>query len=78
MTVTVYTTPNCTGCRLTKRELDKLNLPYDTVDLDTDAESYAYVTEHLGYTAAPVVVVESPTGTEHWSGFRLERIRALI
>lgn len=28
----------------------------------------------LGYAAAPVVVA----GGEHWSGFRLDRLRALV
>lgn len=77
MAVTVYTTPKCTGCRATKRELAKYNIDFDEVNLENDPESHEYVTAHLGYTAAPVVVVDSPTGTVHWSGFRPERIQEL-
>jgi glutaredoxin-like protein NrdH len=71
--VTVYTLPNCVQCDQTKRHLDKGQVEYTTVDLSTDKEAYDMVVG-LGYQSAPVVV----TAGEHWSGFRLEKLKNLV
>jgi glutaredoxin-like protein NrdH len=70
--VTVYTTPSCQQCEMTKRVLAKHAIEHEVVDLSKDEDSMSYVRE-LGYTAAPVVVA----GDEHWSGFRLEKLNGL-
>lgn len=72
--VTVYTQPNCIQCVMTKKQLDKLGIAHDTVDVSADPEAHAYV-RGLGYTAAPVVVVND--GEEHWAGFRPDRLKGL-
>lgn len=72
--VTVYTQPNCVQCTMTKKQLDKLGIAHDTVDVTTDPEAHAYVTG-LGYAAAPVVVVND--GEDHWAGFRPDRLKEL-
>ena len=72
MTITVYTKPACVQCNATYKALDKLGLDYDIVDITEVAEARDYVMA-LGYLQAPVVVA----GTEHWSGFRPYRIRAI-
>ncbi|CAM5346563.1 Glutaredoxin-like protein NrdH OS=Tsukamurella paurometabola (strain ATCC 8368 / DSM / CCUG 35730 / CIP 100753 / JCM 10117 / KCTC 9821 / NBRC 16120 / NCIMB 702349 / NCTC 13040) OX=521096 GN=Tpau_4274 PE=4 SV=1 [Tsukamurella paurometabola] len=41
------------------------------VSEDTDARDYVM---SLGYLQAPVVVVETAT-TDHWSGFRPDKLR---
>lgn len=73
MTVTVYTKPACVQCTATSRALKAHGLSYRSVDLSLDAEALDYV-RALGYTSAPVVVVD---GGVHWSGFRPDRIKAL-
>jgi len=73
MQVTVYTTPTCPQCEMTKKVLTKGNIEFEVVDLSTDPEAMAYVKEELGYAAAPVVVA----GTQHWSGFRLGALQNL-
>lgn len=70
--VTVYTNPGCGQCITTFRALDKANVGYDVVDLSTDAVALTRVRE-LGYSQAPVVVTDS----DHWSGFRPDKIKAL-
>jgi glutaredoxin-like protein NrdH len=74
MQVTVYTTPTCPQCDMTKKTLTRGGINYDIVDLSADAEAMAYVTKELGYSAAPVVVA----GEQHWSGFRLGAIQNLV
>ena len=72
MTITVYTKPACVQCNATYRALDKQGISYDIVDITEEREARDYVMA-LGHLQAPVVVA----GTEHWSGFRPDRIKAL-
>jgi glutaredoxin-like protein NrdH len=73
--ITVYTQPSCIQCTMTKKQLDKLGIDHDTVDVTQDPDAHAYVTG-LGYTAAPVVVVND--GEDHWAGFKPDRLRGLV
>lgn len=72
MTITVYTKPACVQCNMTCKALDKEGLAYEVVDISEDAEARDYVMA-LGYLQAPVVIA----GSDHWSGFRPDRIKAL-
>lgn len=76
MRVTVYTKPLCPQCDATKRRLTKRGVEFTTVDLTTTPAALEYVTGDLGYSQAPVVVVEDGTEENHWSGFRPDRIDA--
>lgn len=73
MQVTVYTTPSCPQCEMTKKTLTRENIRYEVVDLSQDEAAMSMVKEELGYSAAPVVVA----GETHWSGFRLGSIMNL-
>ena len=68
--ITVYTTPICQQCRLTKMWLDRHGVEYTTVDITAPEHTAdAAAIKALGYTAAPVVAVGQ--GYEvAWSGFR--------
>lgn len=71
--VTVYTTPNCVQCNMTKREFDKAGIEYTVVDLSTNPKKTAEFKE-LGYLAVPIVT----TDVKVWAGFKLSKIRSLI
>ncbi|MDD4866621.1 MAG: glutaredoxin-like protein NrdH [Mycobacterium sp.] len=70
--ITVYTKPACVQCTATYKALDRQGLSYETVDITLDREARDYVMA-LGYLQVPVVV----TGSDHWCGFRPDRIKAL-
>ena len=70
--VTVYTTKNCVQCMSTKRQLQKYNIEFTEVSLETVPEKLAEFKE-AGYVSAPIVT----TDTKIWSGFRLEKIKNL-
>lgn len=72
MQVTVYSTPSCVQCNATYRALDRQGITYTVVDLTQDDGAMQMV-KSLGYTQAPVVIA----GTEHWSGYRPDRISNL-
>ncbi|MFC5931526.1 glutaredoxin family protein [Cryobacterium melibiosiphilum] len=75
LTVTVYTTgPSCIRCKMTKDVLTKKGVEFVEVDIRDNPAAHEYVTEELGYTAAPVVVVEDGTGEDHWCEFRPDQI----
>ncbi|HAS32842.1 MAG: NrdH-redoxin [Leifsonia sp.] len=79
MSVTVYSTgPACQRCRLTCRCLEGAGIPFTVVDL-TDAETAAareFLTGDLGYSEAPVVIVDDEP-ENHWQGFRPDLIGRL-
>ncbi len=73
MTITVYTKPGCVQCDATKRSLDKLNLPYETVDVTLDEVAFDMLVEK-GFKAMPVVNADD----EWWSGFNPAKINGLV
>lgn len=72
MTVTVYTKNDCVQCDMTKRLMTREGIEYTEINLEQDADAMTRVKE-MGYLAAPVIVA----GSEHWSGFRPERVKGL-
>lgn len=70
-TIAVYGTPNCMQCTQTVRTFERAGLElgrdFSYVDLSTNPAAHAYVTQELGYSRAPVVVLAEQ---DHWSGLR--------
>lgn len=76
LTVTVYTTgPSCVRCKMTKSAMTKGGISWREVDITQEPDARDYITQELGYSEAPVCVVEDGTGEDHWSGFRPEQIQ---
>ena len=76
--ICVYTNGDgCMQCRLTKQLLDAVGLAYRDADLTDPANesARAYVMESLGYSSAPIVVVDEH---DHWAGFRPDCIQAVV
>ncbi|MBT1177232.1 glutaredoxin family protein [Bifidobacterium callimiconis] len=71
MPITVFTKPHCPQCDATKRQFDKLGLPYETVDLSKNPSTLEQLHE-AGFRQAPVVI----TPVDSWSGYRPDLIRA--
>ncbi|KHL03803.1 glutaredoxin [Sinomonas humi] len=72
--ITVYSKPACVQCNMTKKALDKKGLAYTEVDVTTTPAALEYITEDLGYSMAPVIVVDDDN---HWAGFNPDRIEAV-
>lgn len=56
--------------------MDAEGIPHTDIDLTEPGNAAAreYVTDDLGYSQAPVVVIDDH---DHWSGFQPTRIREL-
>ena len=73
MKITVYSTPKCVQCKMTKDWLDDHGIEFDPVDLPSAPESVQEAVMALGYLRAPVVIVNDNGDTQnekHWYGFR--------
>ena len=70
--VKVYSLPSCVQCDSTKRLLNSIEVEYEEIDMSQDPVALEMV-KALGHSAAPVVIA----GDQHWSGFRMDRIKAL-
>ena len=51
---------------MTYRALDKAGVTYTVVDVTENAAALESVSEDLGYSAAPIVVVDEHN---HWAGY---------
>lgn len=75
--VTVYTTGSaCMQCALTEKVLTELGVPFNELDITLVENSAArgYVVDDLGYSQAPVVVVDEH---DHWAGFDVDQIKRI-
>ena len=76
--VTVYSVgSDCVQCTRTLKHLEKRGVHFQEVDLRVTTAAVEYVTEQLGYTQAPVVVVDGEP-ENHWYGFRPDLIDRLM
>ena len=63
MTVTVFTKPHCPQCDATKRQLTKLGVPFETVDLTQNPSTLEQL-QAAGLQQAPVVITpKTPHGS---------------
>lgn len=72
MKITVYSTPNCSQCRMTYKALERAGIAYEVIDLSQDADKLEELRQQ-GFMQAPIVMA----GTETWSGFRPDKISTL-
>jgi len=54
-------------------QINKAGIPHEVVDITAEPDARDHVLS-LGYLQAPVVIA----GDQHWSGFRPDRIKALV
>ncbi len=71
-TITIYTTgPQCMQCTMTARAFEAAGVDTELVNVRDNEAAFAYITDELGYSQAPVVVVDEH---DHWAGFRPDQI----
>lgn len=73
--VTIYTSPGCQPCRMTKHRLDKLGIHYTEVPIINGEYQEAFA--ELELTQAPVVCASVNGHETYWAGYRPDRIDAL-
>lgn len=73
MSIIIYSKPDCVQCNATYRALDRQGIAYQVIDLTLDEAALNHV-KTLGYQQVPVIIA----GEDHWSGFRPDKINALV
>lgn len=73
MTIIVYSTPACVQSRATTHALEARGIAFEEIDLTRDPEAHRTI-QVMGYCQAPVVIANK----DHWTGFRPDRIGALV
>jgi glutaredoxin-like protein NrdH len=76
MKVTVFTKPGCHQCDATKRMLDRLEIPYELIDISLNHHEAQRLRE-LGALQMPRVEVDYGSSHDSWSGFRPSQIERL-
>lgn len=71
--LTVYTTPNCPGCKMTRRQLDKAGVAYEAVDLSSRPDLVEQFRAE-GLRQAPIIEVDG----QRTAGFNPDRIKAIV
>lgn len=72
--ITIYTTPTCQGCKLTKDKLTAAGVDFRSVDLSEHPDLVEEF-KAAGLQSAPII--ETPDGTRT-AGFRPDRIKTII
>lgn len=79
--ITIYGPEICPNCKQAMALFDRQSppVPYTKVDIEPGDENYRYVTEDLGYSQAPVIVVDfgEHHRAVHWSGHRMDMLMSL-
>jgi glutaredoxin-like protein NrdH len=72
MKITVWTTPDCIQCSMTKKQMDKYGIRYEEMALEQHPDKLEEF-KNAGLISAPIVTTDVKT----WSGFRLDKIKSL-
>lgn len=75
MTITLYTKPGCSPCRIVAKKFTEAGIEFTIVDLSQNPAAVEYVTEELGYAQAPIVVIDDQN---HFSGPDADKINETI
>jgi glutaredoxin-like protein NrdH len=71
----LYTKPGCFPCRKTLQKFQEAGIEPRIEDLSINPAALEYVSEELGYSQAPIVVIDDDF---HWSGLDLDNINRAI
>lgn len=74
MSVTVFTSPSCHGCRVTKAWLSRRDIDFTERDVTEDPAALDDA-RATGYVTLPIVTVTRPgRDTVTWSGFSVTQL----
>lgn len=75
--ITIYSTPTCHFCKMTKGFLDEKGVAYTEFNVGEDAEKRQEMIEKSGQMGVPVIVVGEGENEEIMVGFDEERLAEL-
>ena len=81
MRIIMATTNTCTLCPMVMKQLDKVGITYEAIDITVDADMHDLVTTKLGYMQVPVFILldgnDTATATvlDHCGSYDKSRLR---
>lgn len=81
ITVYLYSNPSCQPCKMIAKKVRGTGSEPRVIDVQQDAEAYTFVTEALGHSSVPVVVVRDTETDEiitHWSGYKPSELTPVL
>lgn len=72
--VTIYSTPTCHFCHITKEFLNKHNIPFTDYNVAIDLDKRKEMVDKSGQMGVPVIVI----GDELMVGFNEEKLKAAL
>ncbi len=72
--ITIYHRNNCPQCRLTMTLFGKHNIPYRSINVDSNSELITQLKSE-GFNSVPVVRISEDNA---WSGFQPAKINAYV
>lgn len=77
--VTIYTTPTCVYCKMSKEFFKENNVEYTEINVATDQDKAQEAIEKSGQMGVPVIVVADESGKEDViTGFDKEKLEELL
>jgi len=78
MSVTIYTTPTCQYCKMTKEFFKENNVEYKEVDVSTDQAAGAEMMKKSGQMGVPVIIVKKDGKEDVIVGFDKPKLTAAL
>lgn len=75
MTINIYTTTNCSYCKIAKRYFHDRDIPFEEKNVTIDEEARKVLTEKYGTMSVPVIVIND-TPVMGWNKARIEELLA--
>lgn len=72
--VTIYSTPTCGFCKMTKQYLNSRNIPYEDIDVTKNHEAGHEMIHKSGQTGVPVIDIDGQIVV----GFDQRRLEQLL
>lgn len=76
--VTIYTTPTCQYCKMTKQFFLDNSVEYHEIDVSTDLKAADAMIKKSGQMGVPVIIVQKNGGEEIVVGFQKDKLASLL
>lgn len=77
--ITIYSTPTCPYCVMTKRYFEDLKIKYKEIDVSQDAKAAKDMQEKSGQLGVPVVIIKLDKNKEEViTGFDKDKIDSVL
>ena len=76
--ITIYSTPFCAYCKLTKQYFDEHNFKYKEIDVSNNESGQKEMVAISGQMGVPVIVIEKAGQKEVLLGFQKDKLVELL